>query len=87
MLESDDATPFTVNLAGIESPGPACALPLARRAVSILKEKGNPALNPAFNPCCGGIRNILILEQEKSLDGIQLCVKTCNSLGDAPVRI
>ena len=56
VLESDDANPFTVNLVGIESPGITCALPLARRAVAILREKEQPAPNPDFNPCREGIR-------------------------------
>ena len=56
VLESDDANPFTVNLVGIESPGITCALPLARRAVAILKEKEQPAPNPDFNPRREGIR-------------------------------
>ncbi len=56
VLESDDANPFTVNLVGIESPGITCALPLARRAVAILREKEQPAPNPDFNPRREGIR-------------------------------
>ena len=56
VLESDDANPFTVNLVGIESTGITCALPLARRAVAILKEKEQPAPNPDFNPRREGIR-------------------------------
>lgn len=50
MLEADDARPGTVNLAGIESPGVTCALPLARRAVAKLVEKEHPAPNEAFDP-------------------------------------
>ena len=65
VLESDDANPFTVNLVGIESPGLTCALPLARRAVSILKEKENPAPNPAFNPCRRGIRRFSEMTREE----------------------
>ena len=56
VLESDDANPCTVNLVGIESPGITCALPLARRAVAILREKEQPAPNPDFNPRREGIR-------------------------------
>lgn len=56
LLESDEDHPFTVNLVGIESPGLTSALPLARRVVSILKEKEKPAPNPSFNPCRRGIR-------------------------------
>ena len=56
VLESDDANPFTVNLVSIESPGITCALPLARRAVAILREKEQPAPNPDFNPRREGIR-------------------------------
>ena len=65
VLESDGANPFTVNLVGIESPGLTCALPLARRAVSILKEKENPAPNPAFNPCRRGIRRFSEMTREE----------------------
>ncbi len=56
ILEASDSHPCTVNLVGIESPGITCALPLARRAVSLFV-KGEEASgrevpeNKSFNPC------------------------------------
>lgn len=50
LLESSPEQPCTVNLAGIESPGVTCALPLARRAVKLLAEQERPPLNPGFDP-------------------------------------
>jgi len=55
VLESRDEVPNVINLVGIESPGLTSALPLARRAVALLKEKETLLPNEKFNPRRRGI--------------------------------
>lgn len=66
LLEADEDHPCTVNLVGIESPGVTCALPLARRAVSIIVQKEKPEINREFTPFRKGIRRFseMTLEQK-----------------------
>ncbi len=66
LLEADEDHPCTVNLVGIESPGVTCALPLARRAVSIIVQKEHPEPNQQFTPFRKGIRRFyeMTLEQK-----------------------
>ena len=82
VLESDDACPNTVNLVGIESPGITCALPLARRAAAILKDKEQPAGNPDFNPRRKRIRRF----SEMSLAEKELAVKENPDYGEIVCR-
>ena len=70
VLESDDSHPCTVNLAGIESPGVTCALPLARRAAAILREKENPRIDPSFSPYRKGIRRFSDMDQKEKKEAI-----------------
>lgn len=55
VIEARQEAPNTINLVGIESPGLTSALPLARRAVALYREKENPEPNAAFNPRRKGI--------------------------------
>ena len=51
----DDLAPHAVNLVGIESPGLTAAVPIARHAVSLMKERETLREKPDFNPCRKGI--------------------------------
>ena len=55
VLESRTEAPNAINLVGIESPGVTSALPLARRAVALLREKETLLPNEKFNPNRKGI--------------------------------
>ncbi len=55
VVELRKEAPQAINLVGIESPGITSALPLARRAVALLKEKETLILNERFNPNRKGI--------------------------------
>ena len=55
LIETRDDHPGIVNLIGIESPGLTCALPIARRVVSKIREKEDLEANPGFNPNRKGI--------------------------------
>lgn len=70
LLEADTAHPYTVNLVGIESPGVTCALPLARRAVKLLVEKEQPALNEAFVPYRRPIHKFCEMTHEEQKEAI-----------------
>ena len=56
LLEIRDEAPGVINLVGIESPGLTSALPLARRAVAMLREREELVPNPFFDPVHRGIR-------------------------------
>ena len=56
LLEMRDDVPGVINLVGIESPGLTSALPLARRAVALLKSREELVPNPGFDPVRRGIR-------------------------------
>lgn len=51
----DDIAPRAVNLIGIESPGLTAAVPIARYAVSLMRERENLKENPDFEPRRKGI--------------------------------
>ncbi len=55
LLECRDEIPGVVNLVGIESPGLTSALPLARRAVGLIREREQLIPNPDFDPIHKGI--------------------------------
>jgi glycerol-3-phosphate dehydrogenase len=55
VVESRPTAPNVINLVGIESPGLTSALPLARRAVALLKDKETLIPNERFNPRRQGI--------------------------------
>jgi glycerol-3-phosphate dehydrogenase len=55
VLEAREEAPNTINLVGIESPGLTSALPLARRAVQLFKEKEKLIIKAKFNPRRKGI--------------------------------
>lgn len=55
VLEAREEVPNTINLVGIESPGLTCALPLARRAVELMRRKETLMPNENFNPRRKGI--------------------------------
>ncbi len=56
LIERRDDVPGVINLVGIESPGITSALPIARRAVALLREKEALTPNPDFDPVHRGIR-------------------------------
>ena len=55
-IECRDEAPGVVNLVGIESPGLTSALPIARRAAALIREREALAPNPDFDPVRRGIR-------------------------------
>lgn len=55
LLECRPEVPGVINLVGIESPGLTSALPLARRAVELLKAREALTPNPSFDPVRKGI--------------------------------
>mgnify|MGYP000986542515 CR=1 FL=1 len=55
VIEAREEAPNTINLVGIESPGLTSALPIARRAVELLKEHEQLHPNESFNPRRKGI--------------------------------
>ena len=62
VVERRPEAPCAINLVGIESPGLTSALPLARRAVALMKEKEDLTLRTDFNPkrkgiCCFAEQN------------------------------
>ena len=59
VLECRDEVPGVVNLVGIESPGLTSALPLARRAVALIKAREALVPNPDFDPRRKGIRRFI----------------------------
>lgn len=54
-LELRDEVPGVVNLVGIESPGLTSALPLARRAVELIRSREELVPDPDFDPVRRGI--------------------------------
>ncbi|CAB1242826.1 FAD/NAD(P)-binding oxidoreductase [Ruminococcaceae bacterium BL-6] len=68
VCEARDEAPHTINLVGIESPGLTSALPLARRAVSLMAEREELEPNPDFDPARKAVRRFhgsAPAEQEK----------------------
>ena len=55
VVERRPEAPFAINLVGIESPGLTSALPLARRAVALMKEAEDLIPRSDFNPKRKGI--------------------------------
>lgn len=51
----DDLAPNAINLVGIESPGLTAAVPIARYAISLMKEREELMPNPDFQPVRKGI--------------------------------
>lgn len=51
----DDLAPRAINLVGIESPGLTAAVPIARYAIGLMKEREELKRNPDFNPMRRGI--------------------------------
>ena len=52
----DEIAPRAINLVGIESPGLTAAVPIARYAIEMMKEREKLEENPDFNPIRKGIR-------------------------------
>lgn len=65
----DDLAPRAVNLVGIESPGLTAAVPIARYAIGLMKEREELRENPDFNPRRKGIVRLesLPLEEQSRL--------------------
>lgn len=60
----DELAPCVVNLVGIESPGLTAAVPIARYAIGLMKEREDLRENPDFNP----VRKGIVRFEEKSLE-------------------
>lgn len=65
----DDLAPRAVNLVGIESPGLTAAVPIARYAIGLMKEREELREKPDFNPRRKGIVRLesLPLEEQSRL--------------------
>ena len=59
----DEIAPHAINLVGIESPGLTAAVPIARYAIGLMKERETLEPNPNFNPVRKGI--VRFAEQTK----------------------
>ncbi len=62
---NDEAAPHAVNLIGIESPGLTAAVPIARYAIGLMKEREELEENPAFDPVRKGILRFESLSLEE----------------------
>ena len=67
----DDLAPQAINLVGIESPGLTAAVPIARYAVSLMKEREELKEKPDFNPRRKGIVRFENLSTEEKARLIQ----------------
>ena len=67
----DDLAPQAINLVGIESPGLTAAVPIARYAVSLMKEREESKEKPDFNPRRKGIVRFENLSTEEKARLIQ----------------
>ena len=67
----DDLAPRAVNLVGIESPGLTAAVPVARYAIGLMKEREELRENPDFNPRRKGIVRLESLPSEEQSRLIQ----------------
>ncbi len=61
----DELAPHAINLVGIESPGLTAAVPIARYAISLMKEREELIPNPDFNPVRKGITRFEELSKEE----------------------
>ena len=61
----DDLAPNAINLVGIESPGLTAAVPIARYAIGLMKEREELKENPDFNPRRKGIARFENLSKEE----------------------
>lgn len=60
----DELAPHAVNLVGIESPGLTAAVPIARYAIGLMKERETLKENPDFDP----VRKGIVRFEEKSAE-------------------
>ncbi len=61
----DELAPRAINLVGIESPGLTAAVPIARYAIGLMKEREELKENPDFNPVRKGIVRFESLDLEE----------------------
>lgn len=66
----DDLAPHAINLIGIESPGLTAAVPIARYAIELMKEREKLEENPEFEPVRKGIVRFAELTQEEKAQKI-----------------
>lgn len=67
----DDLAPCAVNLVGIESPGLTAAVPIARYAIELMKEREKLEENPGFCPYRKGIVRFEGLSTEEKMQLIK----------------
>lgn len=67
----DDLAPQAINLVGIESPGLTAAVPIARYAIGLMKEREALEENPDFNPRRKGITRFEELSVEEKAEKIR----------------
>ncbi len=61
----DELAPHAINLVGIESPGLTAAVPIARYAIGLMKEREQLEENPDFDPHRKGITRFANLSREE----------------------
>lgn len=67
----DEIAPHALNLVGIESPGLTAAVPIARYAIELMKERETLEENPDFNPVRKGIRHFAQCTKEEQAELIK----------------
>ena len=67
----DELAPHALNLVGIESPGLTAAVPIARYAIELMKERETLEENPDFNPVRKGIRHFAQCTKEEQAELIK----------------
>ncbi len=67
----DEIAPRALNLVGIESPGLTAAVPIARYAIELMKERETLEENPEFNPMRKGIRHFAQCTKEEQAELIK----------------
>lgn len=67
----DEIAPHALNLVGIESPGLTAAVPIARYAIELMKEREELEENPDFNPVRKGIRHFSQCTKEEQAELIR----------------
>ena len=67
----DEIAPHALNLVGIESPGLTAAVPIARYAIELMKERETLEENPDFNPVRKGIRHFSQCTKEEQAELIR----------------
>lgn len=87
----DDIAPHAVNLIGIESPGLTAAVPIARYAIELMKDRCNLIEKKDFNPVHESVRRFADMSNEEKAAAIEkdphygLLVCSCEKVTEAEI--